>query len=526
MGEEESFPIYEGDDEAGTSRHESNYHAVQEFLWCGESHDYVRSRNAKSRNYYSPRDEAFNKNWTKKQEIREKDVDSLKNPESVAWPMAFARASDDDEEVLDGSEGRTFLRKQDRERLRKKLEDMQFFERLRERLRTTNFVYPQRKKNFSTTFCNEQHYANLNLILMTGFVRVDGDVDGDSTNAAKVMVVGGERSKKKEDTRKSLEEESNAKEKDVAASSNSNVVASSSKDASGDSSKDGKVHGTTTRSSRALINDSHQQASGVSFRATPTRRVEIAARILRGNGEPLIVPLTDQPVLLSQFQTWNRQREQIRCEKFRRLIQAQLNVERGAWTSTHAFLQLNKDANRSFDPILKPLVSGEVEDYVSRPSASSSRPEEHELPCVPIPLHAVSLLDLKTHDVIDCDDDTLIDFSSEACTEFCHQNSERIDDQESSSPILKFIFPLQDAIQVIVKPFEQKDIPCSRQFHNFSVRTAYDSLRERGGGLEATGKKAKQVLDHWRVKCGLNEVGLYSSDGHASSSGETGSSSD
>ncbi|CAD7932002.1 unnamed protein product [Amoebophrya sp. A25] len=95
----------------------------------------------------------------------------LKNAaESGKWPISFEKKG-----------GRTFLKdKKQRSQIRTKLEQMQFFERLKERLKTTNFVYPQRKQSFATSFCNEIHFANLNLILMTGFIRVDDDCDSST----------------------------------------------------------------------------------------------------------------------------------------------------------------------------------------------------------------------------------------------------------------------------------------------------------------------------------------------------------
>ena len=57
--------------------------------------------------------------------------------------------------------------------VRNHLKEMKFYDELRNKLKNTKLIYPQRNYNFEEHFCNEEVYGNLNLIKLTGLVRVD-----------------------------------------------------------------------------------------------------------------------------------------------------------------------------------------------------------------------------------------------------------------------------------------------------------------------------------------------------------------
>ncbi len=64
---------------------------------------------------------------------------------------------------------------------------MRFFERLKDKLQTTEFIYPQRKKKFTAFFCNESHHVNLNLIVLSGFVRLDSVESAELSKSGDVI---------------------------------------------------------------------------------------------------------------------------------------------------------------------------------------------------------------------------------------------------------------------------------------------------------------------------------------------------
>ena len=56
---------------------------------------------------------------------------------------------------------------------------MRFFDKLRDKLKSdvgSKLIYPQQKYGFEDHFCNEEVYGNLNLIILTGLVRVNINV--------------------------------------------------------------------------------------------------------------------------------------------------------------------------------------------------------------------------------------------------------------------------------------------------------------------------------------------------------------
>ena len=67
---------------------------------------------------------------------------------------------------------------------RKHLEEMKFFNKLRNKLKTTKLIYPQRKYSFQEHFCNEAVYGNLNLIILTGLVKLDKIDNSNDINTA------------------------------------------------------------------------------------------------------------------------------------------------------------------------------------------------------------------------------------------------------------------------------------------------------------------------------------------------------
>ncbi len=74
-----------------------------------------------------------------------------------------------------------------RKAVRQKLMKMRFFERLKDKLQTTEFIYPQRKSTYTAFFCNECHHVNLNLIVLSGFVRLDSAESAELSKSGDVI---------------------------------------------------------------------------------------------------------------------------------------------------------------------------------------------------------------------------------------------------------------------------------------------------------------------------------------------------
>ena len=70
-------------------------------------------------------------------------------------------------------DNKIFLGRKHYVNVRNHLKEMKFYDELRNKLKNTKLIYPQRNYNFEEHFCNEEVYGNLNLINLTGLVRVD-----------------------------------------------------------------------------------------------------------------------------------------------------------------------------------------------------------------------------------------------------------------------------------------------------------------------------------------------------------------
>lgn len=68
---------------------------------------------------------------------------------------------------------KTFLSRKHHANVRNYLKKIDFFNKLRENINDVNFIFPQKKYTFKRFFCNEVVYGNLNLIEVTGLVRLD-----------------------------------------------------------------------------------------------------------------------------------------------------------------------------------------------------------------------------------------------------------------------------------------------------------------------------------------------------------------
>lgn len=76
-------------------------------------------------------------------------------------------------------DNKIFLGRKHYVNIRAHLKKMRFFDKLRDKLKSdvgSKLIYPQQKYGFEDHFCNEEVYGNLNLIILTGLVRVNINV--------------------------------------------------------------------------------------------------------------------------------------------------------------------------------------------------------------------------------------------------------------------------------------------------------------------------------------------------------------
>jgi hypothetical protein len=73
-------------------------------------------------------------------------------------------------------DGRQFLGKKHYPTVLQRIKDVNLFETIKKQLNSINFILPQQKEVISENFCNESIYANMSLLYVSGFLRLESAV--------------------------------------------------------------------------------------------------------------------------------------------------------------------------------------------------------------------------------------------------------------------------------------------------------------------------------------------------------------